>query len=77
MIVNGLGAVMMIAGLVAAFAVGGLVDLIWSKSDAGIAVGGLAFLLIAISSDLVFRWKNFRERGRVRFVHPLTGLLFP
>lgn len=45
MIVNGLGAVMMIAGLVAAFAVGGLVDLIWSKSDAGIAVGGLAFLL--------------------------------
>ena len=76
MIVNLLGAVMMIAGLLPAFLVGWVVDEIWPASNAGVPVGGLIFFLVSVGSDLVFRWKNFRERGRLRFVHPLTGGMF-
>src|SRR5262245_32890962 len=76
MIVNVLGAVMLIAGLIPAFLVGGLVDEIWPKANKGVPVGYMVFTLIAVGSDLVYRWRNFRERGRIRFVHPFTGGMF-
>ncbi|WP_439630448.1 hypothetical protein [Gemmata sp.] len=76
MIVNGLGGLMMVIRLLAAFAVGGLVDLIWPKADSGVAVGGLMFFLLTPTSDLIYRWRTERERGLVRFIHPFTGGMF-
>ncbi len=76
MIVNVLGAVMLIAGLVPAFLVGWVVDEIWPNANRGVAVGGVVCFFVATTFDLVYRWRNFRERGRIRFVHPLTGGMF-
>ena len=70
------GAIMLIAGLVPAFIVGGVVDEIWPNANRGVGAGGLVFFLIAPTSDLLFRWRNFRERGRIRFLHPSTGWMF-
>lgn len=73
MIFNIVGAVMMVTGLVLAFVTGGLVEWMWPNTNKGIAVGSGVFFLVTGLSDLVYRWKNFRERGRSRFVNPLTG----
>jgi hypothetical protein len=76
MIINGIGALFMVIGLAAAFAVGGLVDVIWPNAMKGVAAGSIVFFLLASALDLVFRWRNFRERGRWRFFHPFTGGMF-
>ena len=73
MIINGLGGIMMIVGLVLAFAVGWVVDEVWPNANKGVAAGAGVYFLVTISADLVYRWTHFRERGRVRFVHPFTG----
>ncbi|MBM3980798.1 MAG: hypothetical protein FJ304_11035 [Planctomycetes bacterium] len=49
---------------------------IWEIGDKGVAVGGGVFFLVCFASDLTYRWRSFRERGRWRFVHPLTGGMF-
>jgi Na+/proline symporter len=72
-IINRPGELMVIVGLVAAFAVGGLVELIWPNANKAVAVGCAVYFLVTISTDLVYRWTHFRERRRLRFVHPFTG----
>lgn len=76
MIVNLLGAVMLIAGLIPAFLVGWIVDEIWPNKNAGVPAGVMVCFLIAPTFDLVYRWRKFRERGLIRFVHPFTGGMF-
>ncbi|MBY0459251.1 MAG: hypothetical protein K2V38_18125 [Gemmataceae bacterium] len=73
MIVNVLGAFFMVAGLVAAFVVGGIVDAIRPNTNGGVLAGCLVFFLITPTSDLIYRWRNFRERGYWRYIHPFTG----
>ena len=48
----------------------------WPHANRGVAAGSLVFFLIAPTTDLIFRWRNFRERGRLRFIHPFTGGMF-
>jgi hypothetical protein len=73
MIVNRVGALCVLVSLLAAFLVAWLVDVFWPNNTAGVMVVYAVFLLLTVGIDLVYRWKRFRERGRVRYVHPLTG----
>jgi peptidoglycan/LPS O-acetylase OafA/YrhL len=75
-IYNHVGALMLIAGLIPAFVVGWLADQLWPNANKSVAYGGLVFFPIVVGSDLIYRWNHFRERGRIRFVHPLTGGMF-
>ena len=76
MITNGYGAIMLICGLVAAFVVGFLAGMTTNKPDTDVAVGAMVFFAVTGGSDFLFRWKNNREKGRVRFIHPKTGGMF-
>ena len=76
MIFNIIGAIMLIAGLVAGFAVGGIISLISKSDDLPMSLGFLAVIVISAGSDLWFRHKYNRERGRLRYLHPVTGGMF-
>ncbi|MGL4554209.1 MAG: hypothetical protein ACRC33_23845 [Gemmataceae bacterium] len=76
MIFNLTGAVIMIAGLGAGFAVGGLASL-FTRSDAlPVGLGGVVAMAVMVGGDLWYRLRNHPEWGWWRFIHPLTGGMF-
>ena len=64
---------MVIAGLAAGFAVGGLASLFFPDDGRPIAFATLVALPIPTVWDLTYRWRNHREYGRWRFVRPGLG----
>jgi hypothetical protein len=76
LIFNLLGAVMVIAGLAAGFAVGGLVSLLTRDELLPYAVANLVALPVPTVWDLVYRWRHDPDRGWLRYVMPLSGGMF-
>jgi hypothetical protein len=72
-ILNLLGALMLIGALVLAFVVGGIVDAVWPNEARGVAAGGGVFFVSVVVADLVYRWRQNRDRGGRRFILPTTG----
>lgn len=75
-IFNLIGALMVIVGIVAGFAVGGLVSLLSRDEQLPYAVASLVALPLPTVWDLVYRWHNNPDRGWPRFIMPLSGGMF-
>jgi hypothetical protein len=76
LIFNLLGALMVIVGLAAGFAVGGMTSLFTRDQELPFSLATLVALPVPTVWDLVYRWRHDPGRGWLRYVLPLSGGMF-